>query len=92
MMRACLAFTLAGLLLLPGCGRGENTPGQPSADERKKLDDIAHKRDEEQGTFDTSPDSLVPAEEDAGASNEAAPVPANAQTSPANTANAAAPR
>lgn len=89
MMRASLAAALAGLMLLPGCGRADNTPGQPSADERKKLDDIARKRDEEQGTFDTSPDSLVPAEDGAGASNGMVPAPADAQT-PA--ANAATPR
>lgn len=92
MMRGSLALTLAGLMLLPSCGRGENPAGQPSADERKKLEDIARKRDEEQSTFDTSPDSLVPAEEGAGASSGATASGANVSAVPANSANAATPR
>jgi len=50
------------MLLLAGCGERESTPGQPSAEERQALDNIAAKQDAEmqQQTFDTSPDSLVP--------------------------------
>lgn len=90
MNRIGLSAALAGLLLLPGCGGGEETPGQPSADERRALDNVA-KRLDDQGTIDTSPDSLIPADEGAVAGNAAAPAPV-APTGPANSANGAAPR
>ena len=90
---------LLAVLSLAACGGGEETKGQPSAEERRALDNIAAKQDAEAAeTFDTSPDSLVPAEgaaADANAAsanetpaNAAAPAPA-ADNSPAN---AAAPR
>lgn len=63
------------LLLLCACGRGENNPGQPTAEERQALDNIAAKADEAE-TFDTSADSLVPNEgaaDPAGAGNGSAP-------------------
>ncbi len=73
---------LLAVLVLSGCGGGEETKGQPSADERRALDNIAAKQDAEAAeTFDTSPDSLVPA-------NGAA---ADANAAGANEANAAAP-
>jgi hypothetical protein len=78
------------LLMLGGCGRGEEQSGQPSADEREKVDNIAAKLDGEQ-TFDTSPDSLVPADENAVAGNNAvAPITAN-QAAPAPGNQAAPP-
>lgn len=86
------------ILLLAGCGRGESTPGQPSAEERRALDNIAAKQDAEGAeTFDTSPDSLVPAEGSANVANEAAPANAAAANTQngsanANAANAVAPR
>jgi len=61
------------LLLLAGCGGGESTPGQPSAEERRALDNIAAKQDAESQTFDTSADSLVPANEAAIEGNGASP-------------------
>jgi hypothetical protein len=86
------------ILLLAGCGRGDSTPGQPSAEERRALDNIAAKQDAEGAeTFDTSPDSLVPAEGAAAPANEIAPANAagsntlNASTTAA-TGNTAAPR
>jgi hypothetical protein len=86
------------ILLLAGCGRGDGTPGQPSAEERRALDNIAAKQDAEGAeTFDTSPDSLVPAEGSAPAANEAAPANAagtNILNASGNAAagNSAAPR
>ena len=74
------------LVLIAGCGRGENTPGQPSADERRALDNAAAKLDAQAETFDTSADSLVPADGEAAGNaavgtppvaNGAAPVVAN---------------
>lgn len=95
-------FGAAGiaLLLLAGCGRGDNNPNQPSADERQALDNIANRLDAQEGTVDTSADSLVPAEgvplEGNGTGANAAG-PAGNQAAPANaasgnSANAAAPR
>ena len=67
------------ILLVAGCGRGDNNPNMPTADERRTLDNIAVKQDAEGAeTFDTSPDSLVPAEGSASAANAAAPVNAAA--------------
>jgi hypothetical protein len=88
---------LLALLILASCGRGEDTPGQPSADERRALDNIAAKQDAEAAeTIDTSPDSLVPAEGalDANAAGNGAAANATAATPAANNsaANAAAPR
>ncbi len=86
------------ILLLAGCGRGDNNPNMPTADERRTLDNIAAKQDAEAAeTFDTSPDSLVPAEGSAPTANAAAPANAaatntlNAGTN-ATAGNAAAPR
>ena len=90
MIRIGLTATLTSLLLLSGCGRGEETRGQPSADERAKLDNVA-KRLDDQGTIDTSPDSLVPADEGAAIGNGAAPAPV-VPPAPLNSANSAAPR
>jgi len=77
---------LAAILILAACGRGEENKDQPSADERRKLDEAAAKLDAQAETFDTSPDSLVPAESpapdgnaaaaNAAAPNAAAPAPA----------------
>ncbi len=89
MIRIGLSAAIATLLLLPGCGRGDETPGQPSADERRALDNVA-KRLDDQGTIDTSPDSMVPAEEAPVTGNSAAPTPVVPPT--ANSTNAAAPR
>jgi hypothetical protein len=83
----------AALLALGGCGRGEENPNQPSADERRALDNIAAKQDADAETIDTSPDSLVPAEGSAIDANAAAP--ANGAAVPAgnsNAANTAAPK
>jgi len=90
MIRIGLTAALASMLLLSGCGRGEETPGQPSADERAKLDNVA-KRLDDQGTIDTSPDSMVPADEGAVAGNGAAPAPV-VPPAPLNSTNTAAPR
>lgn len=92
---------LLAVLTLAGCGRGEETKGQPSADERRALDNIAAAQDAQAAeTFDTSPDSLVPAEGAAAAEgngaaptnstagNAAAPAPATNSAA----ANTAAPR
>jgi hypothetical protein len=52
---------LLAVMSLAACGRGEETKGQPSAEERRALDNIAAKQDAEATeTFDTSADSLVP--------------------------------
>lgn len=91
---------LLALLVLASCGRGEDTPGQPSADERRALDNAAAKLDAEGAeTFDTSPDSLVPAEGAALETNNAAAANGSAAntagSAPANNtaaANTAAPR
>jgi len=61
----------AALLLLAGCGGNDAPQGQPSAEEREALDNIAAKADAEAETFDTSADSLVPAEGSVAASNQA---------------------
>lgn len=90
MIRIGLSAAIASLLLLPGCGRGDETPGQPSAEERRALDNVA-KRLDDQGTIDTSPDSMVPAEEGAVVGNGAAPGPV-VPPAPLNSSNAAAPR
>ena len=74
---------LAMILLVGGCGGGENSPDQPTAEERQKLDNIAAKADEAE-TFDTSADSLVLNE---GAADMA--TPAN-EAAPAADTNAAA--
>jgi hypothetical protein len=89
-----MKFAHAGAALLAAsalasCGGGESTPGQPSAEERRQLDNAAAKLDENAETYDTSPDSLVPAEGSAAAANEAAP--ANSVEN-VTTANTAAPR
>jgi len=85
----------AGLafFLLAGCGQGETTPGQPTAEERRALDNHAAKHDAElqQQTFDTSPDSLVPANEAAIEGNGATANAAAGEAAPA-AGNAAAPR
>lgn len=94
---ASAGAALVAALILASCGRGEDTPGQPSAEERRQLDNIAAKQDAEAAeTFDTSPDSLVPAEgaaadtnASANTANAAAPAPAPATNNSA--ANAAAP-
>ena len=85
---------LLAILILAACGRGEENKDQPSADERRKLDEAAAKLDGEAETFDTSPDSLVPAQGAAAdgngvaangtTANTAAPAPA-ANNSAANT-------
>jgi uncharacterized lipoprotein len=80
------------ILLLAGCGRGQDTPGQPTADERRSLDNAAAKLDENAETFDTSPDSLVPAEGSAAAANDAAPANAAAPAAVNAAGNEAAPR
>lgn len=90
MIRIGVAAALTSLLLLSGCGRGDETPGQPSADERAKIENIAKKLDD-QPIIDTSPDSMVPAEEGAVAGNGAVPAPV-VPPAPLNSANAAAPR
>ncbi len=86
---------LLAILVLAACGRGGENKDQPSADERRKLDEAAAKLDAESETVDTSPDSLVPAEGAAAdgnaaaangtAPNAAAPAPP-ADNSAANTA------
>ena len=90
MNRIGLTAGVASLLLLAGCGRGDETPGQPSADERAKIENIAKKLDD-QPIVDTSPDSMVPAEEEAATGNGAAPAPV-VPPAPLNSANTAAPR
>lgn len=80
------------LLLLGGCGRGQQNPNQPSADERSKLDNIAAKQDADAETFDTSPDSLVPAGNDAAPANVSGAAPQTNGVVPANSTNQAAPR
>jgi hypothetical protein len=90
---------LLAVLTLSACGRGEETKGQPTAEERRALDNIAAKEDAAAAeTYDTSPDSLVPAENavaegnavdaNTAAANAAAPAPATNNSAP----NAAAPR
>jgi uncharacterized lipoprotein len=89
---------LLAILVLAACGRGGENKDQPSADERRKLDEAAAKLDAESETVDTSPDSLVPADSAATGSNAAAAdgtAPnAAAPAAPANNsaANTAAPR
>lgn len=85
-IRYGMAATGACLLLLAGCGGGNDTPGQPSADERGSLDNVAKKLDDQQ-TIDTSPDSMVPADEAAVTGNGAAATPASP---PSNSASPAA--
>jgi hypothetical protein len=79
------------ILLLAGCGRGGNSPDQPTAEERQKLDNIAAKADEAE-TFDTSADSLVLNEGAADAGNTGAAPNATAPAGANAAANAAAPR
>ncbi len=89
---------LLAILILAACGRGEENKDQPSADERRKLDEAAAKLDAQSETIDTSPDSLVPAERPAADGNAAAPngtTPNAATPAPPaanSTANTAAPR
>jgi|GEM_PF-2396617 len=97
-MKAGLAgAAIAAAVILNGCGRGDTPAGQPSAEERRALDNIAAKQDAESAeTFDTSPDSLVPADS-AGAEvneagNAAAPAPANASIANSAAPNGSAPR
>lgn len=56
-----IAAAAAALIMVGACGGPEENAGQPTADEREKLDNIATKLDDEQ-TFDTSADSLIPAD------------------------------
>ena len=90
---------LLATLILAACGGGEETKGQPSAEERRALDNIAAKQDAEAAeTYDTSADSLVPAEGAAAAEANAAADGADANASAATPAtnsvdaNSAAPR
>ena len=89
---------LLATLILAACGGGEETKGQPSAEERRALDNIAAKQDAEAAeTFDTSADSLVPAEGaevDGNAAANGADVNAAAAAPTANStvANTAAPQ
>ena len=87
---------LLAVMSLAACGGGEETKGQPSAEERRALDNIAAKQDAEAAeTFDTSADSLVPAEgaeADANAANAADPNAAAPAPSVANSANTVAPQ
>jgi hypothetical protein len=88
MKRGVIAGTGLALLLLGGCGGREESSGQPSADEKQKLDNIAGKLDNEE-TFDTSPDSLVPADDNGAPGNAAQPAGTSNQTAPAGTNQAA---
>jgi hypothetical protein len=98
MKREAVAAAGLALLLLAGCGRGEQRSDQPTAEENEKLDGIAGKVEQEQDgttTFDTSPDSQIPVEAPSGGNNQAA-APANGvapvnSAQPAVSANAAAP-
>ncbi len=88
---------LLGILILASCGRGEENKDQPSADERRKLDEAAAKLDAQSETYDTSPDSLVPAEgapvDGNAAANGAAPdAAAPAPGSNSSVSNATAPK
>lgn len=83
MKRARFGASLLILIALAACGRGGETPGQ-TADERRQLDNVAERMEREQGTFDTSPDSLVPADEGASGGNAAPPPLANASAPAAN--------
>ena len=89
---------LLAILILAACGRGDENKDQPSADERRKLENHAAKLDGESETFDTSPDSLVPAQGtgadgNAAAANGTAPEPATPAAAANNSAaNTAAPR
>jgi hypothetical protein len=84
--RNMIAAGLAAALVA-GCGGGADNPGQPTADERRQLDNIAAKADADAQTFDTSADSLVPAEGTPAEVNGTASQSANG----AATVNAAAP-
>jgi outer membrane biogenesis lipoprotein LolB len=90
------AVAALATLMLTGCG-GSDNPNQPSADERKALDDIARKQDQEQKdqTFDTSADSLVPSEGAVQPADEANAAVANspaAVDAAGNSTNVAAPQ
>lgn len=87
MIRRSLTVVLAGAFLLAGCGRGDDVPGQPSADERSRIDNVAKKLDD-QGTIDTSPDSMVPADEGSVTENGVGSAPANATAPTSNASNA----
>jgi hypothetical protein len=102
-MKLLLAAPAAfAALLLAGCGGADTPAGQPSAEERQKLDNMAAKMDAESAeTFDTSADSLVPADgaglegNEAAGGNAAAPAPTSSSNSaaPNNAApNGAVPR
>ncbi len=93
MRRTHRAAAGLAVLLLAACG-GTTNPDQPSADERKAIDDIARKADQEQQdqTFDTSADSLVLNESVAEPAGEANAVTANVVAAPDAAANSAAPR
>lgn len=92
MRQLTMVAAASALLILGGCGRGEERAGQPSAEEAEKLDNLAGKTESQDGTdvFDTSADSKVPAnvvvaEPGPGAATE------NAAGAPAANAQVAAP-
>jgi hypothetical protein len=81
MKRLILAGAGCALLLVAGCGRGDENPGGVTAKERQELDNAAALIEDSQ-TFDTSADSLT--------LNEASVPPAgNAQMGNAATAEQA---
>ena len=65
MNKRIAAAAAAALLTLAACGGGEDKSGVPTAEENAQLDNAAD-------MLDTTPDNLVPVENDAAAGEGAA--------------------
>lgn len=77
-MRGLAAATaMASLLALAACGRSEDKAGGLTAEENRQLDNAAE-------MLDTSPDSLVPADDNVTGNGEAGDTDSAAQDEAAN--------
>jgi len=63
MKRLKAAAAMASLLALGACGRGDDKAGGLTAEENRQLDNAAE-------MLDTSPDSLVPADDNVAGNSE----------------------
>jgi len=63
MGRLAAAAAMASLLMLGACGRGDDKAGGLTAEENRQLDNAAE-------MLDTSPDSLVPVEDNVAGNSE----------------------
>jgi hypothetical protein len=67
MRRIVAAAAMSSLLALGACGRGDDKSGGLTADENRQLENAAE-------MLDTSPDSLIPADNTALGNGEEAPM------------------